>query len=94
MIASVILLVDKCLKSIYLLDEIEVCMKHVTSISNVSVVQKEKIVTHTVRPQYTAIVIIRDLGNLWLRLYIIHDEWMVCCANTSLRPLPVPQNAN
>ena len=38
-------MVDKCLKSIYLLDEIEVCMKHVTNISNVTVVQKEKIVT-------------------------------------------------
>ena len=38
-------MVDKCLKSIYLLDEIEVCMKHVTDISNVTMVQKEKIVT-------------------------------------------------
>ena len=39
------LLVDKCLESIYLLDEIEVYIKHVTSISNVTIVQKEKIVT-------------------------------------------------
>ena len=38
-------MVDKRLKSIYLLDEIEVCVKHVTGITNVSVVQKEKIVT-------------------------------------------------
>ena len=38
-------MVDKCLESIYLLDEIEVCMKHVTNISNVTVVQRKKIVT-------------------------------------------------
>ena len=42
-------MVDKCLESIYLLDEIEVCMKHVTNISNVTVVQKEKIVTTMTR---------------------------------------------
>ena len=45
MITSVILLVDKRLESIYLLDEIEVCMKRVSNMSNVTAVQKEKIVT-------------------------------------------------
>ena len=40
-----VLLVDKRQESIYLPDEIEVSMKHVSGISNVIVVQKEKIVT-------------------------------------------------
>ena len=35
-------MVDKCPKSIYLLDEIEVYIKHASQISNVTVVQKKK----------------------------------------------------
>ena len=44
-------MVDKCLESIYLLDEIEVYMKHVTGVSNVAVIQEEKIVTAAVLVQ-------------------------------------------
>ena len=42
-------MVDKCPESIYLPDKIEVSMKQVSEISNVTVVQKEKIVTTTAK---------------------------------------------
>ena len=75
-------MVDKRLESIYLLDEIEVCMKRVSDISNVTVVQKEKIVTGgppIILHSLSTAKFCDSLDSEWLKSFYPREDPPVFC---------------